>query len=129
MRHVKRFNILEVCSMLRLIMLVIGHPTQRFLYCKPMASPWKLHVVLSGSIEHALLKSASTATPRTRRQLLVIAIQQGLSLYEEQTVTTALHRLSATGLLKSSRGYGALRSYHLTQQGEQVLQVFAESPA
>jgi len=54
---------------------------QRFLYCKLMSSSWKSHVVLSGSIEHALLASAPVDRPRTRRQLLVIATEASLRLY------------------------------------------------
>ncbi|WP_161883837.1 hypothetical protein [Deinococcus alpinitundrae] len=94
-----------------------------------MVSPLKSHVVLSGSIEHALLKSASMDLSRTRRQLLLIAIEGGLSLYDDQTVVTALQRLTATGLFKSNRGPGRLRNYRLTPQGEQLLKVFAERPA
>lgn len=90
-----------------------------------MGSFWKSHVVLSGSVEHALLKSAATDLPRTRRQLLAIAVQGGLKQHDDQTVTTALRRLSATGLLQSSRS-GALYSYRLAPQGAEVLKVLIE---
>jgi len=93
-----------------------------------MAPSRRSHVVLSDSIEHALLKSASVDLPRTRQQLLVIAIEYGLRLYDDQTVVTALQRLTATGLLKASRGPGKLRIYCLTPQGGQVLKVFAKRP-
>jgi len=95
-----------------------------------MPPSWKSHVVLSGSIEHALLASTSIDLSRTRQQLLVIAIECGLRLYDDQTVTTALRRLLASGLLQVSRGYsGAIRNYRLTPQGEQLLKVFAKRPA
>jgi len=86
-----------------------------------MVSPFKSHVVLSGSIEHALLKSVSVERSRTRQQLLVIAIEGGLTRYDDQTVLTALRRLTATGLLKSQRGHGNLQYYCLTPAGQQRL--------
>jgi len=94
-----------------------------------MAPSRKSHVVLSDSIEHALLASALTDEPRTRQQLLVIAIECGLRRYDDQTVVKALQRLTASGFFKSSRGTGSLRLYCLTPQGKQVLKVFAERPA
>ncbi|GAA3995162.1 hypothetical protein GCM10022631_01630 [Deinococcus rubellus] len=94
-----------------------------------MSSHFKSHVVLKGSIEHALLASASMDLQRTRQQLLAIAIQHGLRLYDDETVVTALKRLNANGSLYVSLGNGRLRIYRLTARGEQVLQAFAESPA
>ncbi|UWX64744.1 hypothetical protein [Deinococcus rubellus] len=94
-----------------------------------MPPAWKSHVVLRDSIEHALLASALVDTPRTRRQLLVIAIRDGLRLYDDPTVTTALRRLKVSGLFKSGRSDGYLLHYHLTPQGEQMLKAFTESPA
>ena len=93
-----------------------------------MSSGQKSHVVRRCSIEHALLASASVDLPRTRRQLLVIAVQNGLKLHDYQTTATALRRLSANGSLQVRRGPGALCRYCLTPRGEQVLQVFTESP-
>jgi len=89
-----------------------------------MPAPKQPHIVLSGSIEHALLASASLDTPRTSQQLLVIAIHQGLKRYDDLTVATALKRLKASGLLSANKR--PVRAYQLTGQGEQVLQVFAE---
>jgi len=91
-----------------------------------MAPSWKSHIVISGSIEHRLLASASVALPRTRRKLLVIAIEHGLKLYDDQTVTTALKRLLASELFQSSRYDGSLLHYALTPKGEQVLQILAD---
>ncbi|WP_161884038.1 helix-turn-helix transcriptional regulator [Deinococcus alpinitundrae] len=93
-----------------------------------MPPPKQPHVVVRGSIEHALLASASLDTPRTGRRLLVIAIHQGLKLYDDPTVATALRRLKASGLLSAPYKRPA-RLYRLTEQGQQVLQVFAEHPA
>ncbi|AZI45348.1 hypothetical protein EHF33_20780 (plasmid) [Deinococcus psychrotolerans] len=87
-----------------------------------MASPCKSHIVLSGSIDHALLASASVDIPRTRQRLLAVALEDGLQRYDDQTIITALRRLMGSGLLKSSRGKAKLRIYCLTPQGEQVLQ-------
>jgi len=92
-----------------------------------MPAPKHPHVVLRGSIEHALLASASLDTPRTGQQLLVIAIHQGLKRYDDLTVATALKRLKASGLLSANKR--PVRAYRLTEQGEQVLQVFGERPA
>jgi len=90
-----------------------------------MPAPKHPHIVLRGSIEHALLASASLGTPRTSRQLLVIAIHQGLKRYDDLTVATALKRLKASGLLSAPNKH-PVRAYRLTEQGQQVLQVFAE---
>ncbi|AZI45349.1 hypothetical protein EHF33_20785 (plasmid) [Deinococcus psychrotolerans] len=93
-----------------------------------MISHYKTHIVVRDSIEHRLLASASVRLPRTRRQLLVIAIDHGMKLYDDQTVVTALRRLSGTGLLQANRGgTGALHIYSLTPQGEQVLQALAQT--
>jgi len=94
-----------------------------------MTSPQHAHVVLSGSIEHALLVSASVDLPRTRRQLLVIAIEGGLQRYDNETVMQALRHLVVNGSLQVSLGHGRLRIYCLTPQGKQVLQDFRERPA
>jgi len=93
-----------------------------------MDSLWKSHVVLSGSIEHALLTSASLDTPRTRRRLLVIAVQNGLTRFDEQTVATALKRLKGSGLLEVRQGDNSLRHYQLTPHGQQVLQILTPIP-
>ena len=98
-----------------------------FLYCKLMAPSWKSHVVLSGSIEHALLKSASVESPRTRRQLPVIAMECGLRRYDDQTVVTALQRLTASGFFKSIVVREGSAFTRLTPPGEQVRQVLRQT--
>ena len=75
-----------------------------------------------------MLASASLGTPRTRQQLLVIAIHQGLKRYDDQSLAMALKRLRASGLLIGPNKR-PVRAYQLTQQGQQVLQVFAEYPS
>jgi len=92
-----------------------------------MTSRWKSHIVVSGSIEHRLLSSASADTSRTRHQLLAAAIQGGLKFYDDQTVTVALRRLRASDLLVSGRRAGSLFLYRRTPQGEHMLQILAQS--
>ncbi|WP_161881960.1 hypothetical protein [Deinococcus alpinitundrae] len=71
-----------------------------------MTSPWKSHVVLSGSIEHALLSSASAEIARTGPQLLTLAIAQGLRRYDDVTLRTALARLLISAEVNDGRMIG-----------------------